>query len=173
MNVIIWTIIWVLVGALSIGLLIFVIWKMLKWKNNKRAKIISDLGKRAQSDNITKIDSILMRVNLISENNDKYLFLANRLGVQFDEIDLGIKAIYNLIEHLSVNYKKMKKDEFELHTKKANDSIISVERMVIKFESEAEGITQQDSFMRSELSFFQKHLREIIVIYKNKRVFLK
>ncbi len=169
----IWIIIWVLIALLSMIALTLLYWKFVQSKKKRRLKVVENLSKRSNNETLSKIESILTRVDLIAQNNIKYKITLDKLTIKFDEIDLEIKAINSLLQNLALSYKKMSSSEFDSHVKKMNESINKVEKLSIEFENDADSIIQQDSFVRSELTFYQKHLRDIIAIYKNKRVFLK
>ena len=173
MSNIIWIVIWILVAILFL-LLAFTFYILYKKSKTKiRKQQIEKLGKSIKYEITEKMSSTLSRVKLISENNPKFIGLSKRLILQFDEVDLKIKATVNLIANLTLKYKSFNKDEFNQHKSKIEISISQIEEMARKFEIDAQSVIQQDDFMRSELSFLHKHLRNIIDVYKTKRVFLR
>ena len=173
MSNIIWIIIWILIAVLAL-LIAFTFYIFIKrYKSKSRKQQIEKLGKAIKYEITEKMNATLSRVKLISENNSKFIGLSKRLIIQFDEVDLKLKATVNLIANLTLKSKKLTNEEFKDHKSIIELSIIDMDRMARKFEIDAQSVIQQDDFMRSELSFLHKHLRDVIDVYKTKRVFLR
>ena len=155
--------------VISFALYVFI--KRQKAKSRKHQ--IEKLGKSIKYEITEKMSSTLSRVKLISENNPKFIGLSKRLIIKFDEVDLKLKATVVLISNLTLKSKTFSKEEFNENKRVIETSILDIDKMARNFEMEAQSVIQQDDFMRSELSFLHKHLRDVIDVYKTKRVFLR
>ena len=139
----------------------------------KRKGTISKLRSQINMSVIERMASTLTRVNMIAENNKKFYSISKRLSIQFDELELKLKATVMLVNNLAIKSKVMPSNEFNEHKTKIELSIESVNSKVKQFNIDAHSIIQQDDFMRSELTFLQSHLREVIEVYKTKRISLR
>ena len=162
-----------MLGVLLILLAFTSYFLLKKNKSRVRKNQIESLGKGIKYETIEKMSSTLSRVKLISENNPKFIGLSKRLIIQFDDIDLKMKATANLIANLTLKSKELTKHQFNDQKSIIRNSVFQIEEMVHKFEIDAQSVIQQDDFMRSELTFLHKHLRDVVEVYKTKRVFLR
>jgi len=83
-----------------------------------------------------------------------------------------INILNKSVSKFFLEYKRMSNKDFYIKAKEFENEIHILNETEINFNNSAMKVTQQDEFTRSEQSFYNRHLRTAISVYKDKRVLL-
>ena len=156
--------------VILIGIALYFIVRNFK-KTKGRELQANKIGTQIKAERLSKADTIISRVKTISDQNTEYREKFLKLEKLYIKMEQSIKETKEEFIALSAN-KKQPKKVWKESLERLQTKISMIDKIENQFNNLTIEITQQETFLWQEFTFYSKNLREVIAIYDQKRLSL-
>ena len=138
----------------------------------ERKKEIEHLKVILNTKRLMKIETTVSRINIINKEKQNVKKIFKKLMELHAELSVLIKKTKKRISAIENLVLKMKREKYKALILIIKEDINKIKILEDSFFTLSKKVTQKEEFLRNEMSYYKKNLREVIKVYREKRILL-